>query len=159
MTVPDVPANQSQVQANVEQQGGYLDDGVNQDLIIGRNWYDLEDLDGSGEVQGETTGEDGAADAPRLRFRTPEASNTQGEDAGLGELHGNLILTIMTTQPQMVNSSLTDARNSFQIPNGYDSANLMYALQVQMWMKPTCQTSSHKPLLRSCAFGLLICRL
>jgi len=97
MTVLDVPANQLHVQANVEQQAGYLDDGMNQDLIFGSDWYDPEDLDGSGEVQGEGAGEDGVADAPRLRSRTPEASNTRGEDAGLGELHGNLILTIMTT--------------------------------------------------------------
>ena len=148
------------VQANLEQQGGYLDDGINQDLFIGSDWYDPEDLDGSSKVQGEAAGEDGAADVPRLRSRTPEASNTQGKDARLGELHSNLILTIMTKWPQMVNSSLTDARNfSFQILNGYDSAKLIYALQVQMWMKPICQTASRKPLSRSHAFGLLICRL
>jgi len=110
------------VQANLEQQGGYLDDGINQDLFIGSDWYDPEDLDGSSKVQGEAAGEDGAADVPRLRSRTPEASNTRGKDARLGELHSNLILTIMTKWPQMVNSSLTDARNfSFQILNGYDS--------------------------------------
>jgi len=54
---------------------------MNHDLFIGSDWYDLEDLDGSGEVQGEAAGEEGAADAPRLRSRTPEASNTRGEDA------------------------------------------------------------------------------
>ena len=64
------------VQANLEQQGGYLDDGINQDLFIGSDWYDPEDLDGSSKVQGEATGEDGAADAPQLRSRTPEAFNT-----------------------------------------------------------------------------------
>lgn len=92
MTVPDVPANQPHVQANVEQQGGYLDDGMNQDLIFGSDWYDPKDLDDRSEVQGEGAGEDGVADAPRLRFRTPEASNTRGEHAGLGELHHMAIL-------------------------------------------------------------------
>jgi hypothetical protein len=71
---PDVPDNQPQVQADVEQQGGYLDNGMNQDLIIGSDWYDYEDLDGSGEEQGEAAGEDGAVEA--LEFTAPEAFNT-----------------------------------------------------------------------------------
>src|SRR6266540_5911341 len=72
---------------------------MNQDLIFGSDWYDPEDLDGSGEVQGEDAREDGVADALQLTSRTPEASNTRGEDAGLGELHGNLILTNDNTTP------------------------------------------------------------
>jgi len=87
---------------------------MNQDLIFGSDWYDPEDLDGSGEVQGEDAREDGVADAPQLTSRTPEASNTRGEDAGLGELHGNLILTNDNATPD--GQQLVDRRQE-QFPD------------------------------------------
>ena len=87
---------------------------MNQDLIFGSDWYDPEDLDGSGEVQGEDAREDEVADAPQLTSRTPEASNTQGEDAGLGELHGNLILTNDNATPD--GQQLVDRRQE-QFPD------------------------------------------